>query len=64
MQKFIKELSKEVLALLKKELLDVAKHYKIEVLELARNAELKRLVVEYLNEEDFMTAILRLLMRG
>ena len=56
MQKFIKELSKEVLALLKKELLDVAKHYKIEVLELARKAELKRLVVEYLNEEDFMTA--------
>ena len=53
MEEFIKELSKEALALLKKkELLNVAKHYKIE----ARKAELKKFIFEYLIEEDFINS--------
>jgi len=38
----------------KKELLDVAKNYKIEVLELARKVEIKKFIVEYLIEEDLI----------
>ena len=49
MEEFIEEPTREALALLKKkELLDIAKHYKIEVVESARKAEIKKLIIEHL----------------
>jgi len=55
MEEFIEEPTREALALLKKkELLDVAKHYKIEVVESARKAEIKKLIIEHLIEEDLI----------
>ena len=55
MEEFIEEPTREALALLKKkELLDVAKHYKIEVVESARKAEIKKLIVDHLIEEDLI----------
>ena len=38
----------------KKEILDVAKHYKLEGVESARKAEIKKLILDYLIEEDLV----------
>ena len=38
----------------KKELLDIVKHYKLEVSESASKAELKKLVLDYLDEEELI----------
>ena len=55
MEDFIEEPTKEALALLKKkELLDITKHYKIEVVDSARKAEIRKLIVDYLIEEDLI----------
>ena len=56
MESFYAELTLEVLnSLKKKELLDVVKHYKLEVSESASKAELKKLVLDYLVEEELIT---------
>jgi len=46
MEEFIKEPTREAFSFV--ELLDVAKHYKIEVVESARKTEIKKLIIEYL----------------
>ena len=55
MEKFVEEPTREALTSLKKnELVDVAKHYKIEVVESARKAEIKKLILDYLIKEDLI----------
>ena len=56
MEGFYTEPTLEVLnSLKKKELLDVVKHYKLEVSESASKAEIKKLVLDYLVEEELIT---------
>jgi len=55
MEEFIEEPTNDALtSLKKKELLDVAKHYKLEVVESARKTEIKKLILDYLIEEDII----------
>ena len=54
MEKFYTEPTLEALNLLKKELIDAAKHFDLEVNESVSKAELKKLVLDYLVEEELM----------
>ena len=55
MERFYTEPTLEILnSLKKKELLDAAKHYKLEVTDSASKVEIKKLVLDYLVEEEWI----------